>query len=86
MYLNSLQAAVGGEDFQNLATAVKKPSFFWGWSATDPDTWKKREKEGTLDQLPSNHSSSFTTSIPGTLATGIDAMVVAALTFVRKYR
>merc|ERR1712187_926224 len=64
----------GSEDFQNLATAVKKPSFFWGWSATDPDAFKKHEKEGTLDELPSNHSSFFTTSIPSTLDTGIDAM------------
>ncbi len=76
----------GSEDFQNLATAVKKPSFFWGWSATDPDAFKKHEKEGTLDELPSNHSSFFTTSIPLTLDTGIDAMVVAALTFVGKSR
>ncbi|OJJ08513.1 hypothetical protein ASPVEDRAFT_47662 [Aspergillus versicolor CBS 583.65] len=73
----------GSEDFSNLATAINKPSFFWGWSATHPDTWKKYE-DGTLDQLPSNHSSSFTTGIPGALVTGIDAMVVAALTFVGK--
>lgn len=75
----------GSEDFSNLATAINKPSFFWGWSATHPSTWKKHE-DGTLDQLPSNHSSSFTTGIPGALVTGIDAMVVAALTFVGKSR
>lgn len=72
----------GSEDFQILASAVNKPSMFWGWSASGTDVWEKHKKERTLDQLPVNHSPYFAPALHPTLDTGIDAMVVAALTFV----
>ena len=49
-------AASGSEDFQNLAAAVGRPSVFWGWSGSDPKVWAKYQNEGTLGQLPVNHS------------------------------
>ncbi|KAJ5365374.1 hippurate hydrolase [Penicillium concentricum] len=76
------RAIPGSEDFPNLATAVDKPYVFWGWSGSDEKIWAKHEREGTLDQLPFNHSHLFAPAIHPTLGNGIDAMVVAALSFV----
>ena len=86
LHENLAQALPGSEDFQNLAAATNKPSVFWGWSGSDPDIWAKHKKEGTLDQLPVNHSALFAPAIHPTLDTGIATMVVAALTFVGKNR
>ncbi|KAL1867364.1 hypothetical protein Plec18167_008635 [Paecilomyces lecythidis] len=83
-HANMDTAASGSEDFQNLATAVNKPSVFWGWSGSDPRVWEKHQKEGILNQLPVNHSPFFAPGIHPTISTGIDAMVVAALSFVGK--
>ncbi|OAQ62035.1 hippurate hydrolase [Pochonia chlamydosporia 170] len=74
----------GSEDFQILASAINKPSMFWAWSGSGSDVWENHQKEGTLDELPVNHSPLFAPAIHPTLDTGIDAMVVGALTFVGK--
>lgn len=74
----------GSEDFQILASAVNKPSMFWGWSGSGTEAWEKHKIDGTLDQVPVNHSAYFAPALHPTLDTGIDAMVVAALTFVGK--
>lgn len=74
----------GSEDFPLLATEVGKPYLFWFFGGTDPDEFDRRRKEGTLHELPSNHSPYFAPVIQPTLQTGVEAMVVAALTFVGK--
>lgn len=72
------------EDFSNLATAVGKPYAFWLWGGVDASTWDHHAKEGTLNEIAVNHSPYFAPAIQPTLTTGVDAMVVAALTFVGK--
>ena len=76
--------ATSSEDFQNLATAVGRPSVFWGWSGSDPEVWAEYQKEDKMDELPINHSPFFSLGLHPTLDTGIETLVVAALTFVGK--
>lgn len=72
------------EDVSILASSQNKPSLFWFFGGVDPEIWAKKEKEGKLlDDIPQNHSSYFAPVIQPTLKTGVDALCVAALTFLR---
>ncbi|GJN78530.1 hypothetical protein PLIIFM63780_002024 [Purpureocillium lilacinum] len=83
-HIISDKAASGSEDFQILASSVGKPSVFWGWGGAEASVHDKHEKEGTLNDIAVNHSAYFAPAIHPTLETGIEAMTVAALTFVGK--
>lgn len=72
------------EDVSILASTVNKPCCFWLFGGTDAKEWDEREKNGTLDEIPVNHSPFFAPVSQSTLKTGIDALVVATLTFVGK--
>lgn len=74
-------ASNASEDVSILATSVGKPSIFWFFGGVDQEKWDHAEKDGTLDHLPSNHSSFFAPVIQPTLKCGIDALCVGALTF-----
>jgi amidohydrolase len=76
------KAEPGSEDVSILASTVNKPCCFWFFGGTDAKGWDKLEKNGTLDEIPVNHSPSFAPVLQPTLKTGIDALVVATLTFV----
>lgn len=78
------KAFLASEDFSVLASAVGKPYVYWTFGGIDHETWDKHEKDGTLNEIPVNHSAEFTPTIQPTLKTGVDALVVAALTFVGK--
>ena len=78
----------GSEDFSILATEAPNkdggkgvPYSYWTFGGTDPETFKKAEEEGRLSDLPINHSAYFAPVIQPTLETGVDALVVAALSF-----
>lgn len=72
------------EDVSILATSQGRPCLFWFFGGTDPELWDKNEKAGTIyENVPGNHSPFFAPVIQPTLKTGIDAMAVAALTFLR---
>lgn len=73
---------LASEDFSVLATSVGKPYVYWVFGGIDNQTWDKHERDGTLDEIPANHSPFFAPAMQPTLRTGVDAMVVAALTFV----
>lgn len=73
------------EDVSILATSQGKPCVFWFWGGADQKLWDESEKAGTLyENVPGNHSAFFAPVIQPTMKTGIDAMCVAALTFLRK--
>ena len=74
-------ASNASEDVSVLATSVGKPCCFWFFGGVDQDTWDHAEKEGTLDHLPSNHSSYFAPVVQPTLKCGMEALCVGALTF-----
>lgn len=68
-------ASMASEDFGILGTAVGKPVMFWFFGG-----YTKSVIEG--GDVPFNHNARFAPVIEPTLQTGVDALVVAALTFV----
>ncbi|TVY89280.1 Hippurate hydrolase, partial [Lachnellula willkommii] len=80
----------GSEDFGILATEVPNkdggrgvPYCFWIFGGSDPKTFEDLKGRGKLDELPSNHSPYFAPVIQPTLSTGVDTLVVAALSYLR---
>lgn len=72
------------EDVSILATSQGRPCLFWFWGGVDPKLWDENEKAGTIyENVPGNHSSLFAPVIQPTLATGVDTLCIAALTFLR---
>ncbi|TAQ84662.1 hypothetical protein B7494_g7002 [Chlorociboria aeruginascens] len=78
----------GSEDFPILATEVPKkdggkdvPYCYWWFGGTDRE--KYRDGEGNVDdnKIPINHSAYFAPVIQPTMSTGVDALVVATLSF-----
>ncbi|KAI9745239.1 MAG: hypothetical protein M1818_001517 [Claussenomyces sp. TS43310] len=89
MYTADHAALGGSEDFSTLATECPNkhggkgvPYSFWVFGGTDPTRWKEAERKGTLEKdIPNNHSAYFAPAIQPTLRTGVDAALVAALSF-----
>lgn len=79
-----MEPVSGSEDFSHFARAIDKPYMFWFIGGVNEEEWEKRTKEGTLEEIPVNHSPYFALVIQPTLKTCVEAMVVAALTFVGK--
>ncbi|KAK9413263.1 putative metal-dependent amidase [Seiridium unicorne] len=69
------------EDFSILATSQGRPCAFWHWGGIEEGLWDQRLKEGRIDDIPANHTARFAPAIQPTMRTGIDALCVAALTF-----
>jgi metal-dependent amidase/aminoacylase/carboxypeptidase family protein len=65
------------EDFSLFAAAWGVPAVFWAVGGVDPDTFKKAEEAGKLDELPVNHSPDFAPITKPTLRVGIEAMLTA---------
>lgn len=74
----------GSEDFGILGSAVGKPTSFFLYGGVDPANYDRAEAEGTLSELPINHSGLFAPVIQPTMKTGIDAYVLSALTWLVK--
>ena len=77
----------GSEDFGVLASGApnQPPCCFWMFGGTDAKKWDEAEKKGTLEtDIPVNHSSHFAPVIRPTIDVGVDAMVIAGLTFLGK--
>ncbi|KAJ5179058.1 hypothetical protein N7492_002268 [Penicillium capsulatum] len=70
------------EDFSTLATCRGLPSCFWFTGAIDPDVWDRAQSTG--EEIPGNHSALFSPAIQPTMRVGVDALCLAALTFLRK--
>ncbi|MGP3991201.1 amidohydrolase [Streptomyces sp. 3N207] len=68
------------EDFGELPAGLGCPSTYWGLGGTDPDTYRKAERAGTVERdIPGNHSPRFAPVIQPTLDTGVRALVTASL-------
>ncbi|MFI8853009.1 M20 family metallopeptidase [Streptomyces sp. NPDC053499] len=68
------------EDFGELPAGLGCPSTYWGLGGTDPDTYWKAERAGTVHQdIPGNHSPRFAPVLQPTLDTGVRALVTASL-------
>lgn len=74
----------GSEDFSYLGTAIGKPCSFWFIGGIDPDLWDEVEKKGRIaEEIPVNHSSFFAPVMQPTLRIGVDALCLAAMTFLQ---
>ncbi|HEX6794407.1 MAG TPA: M20 family metallopeptidase [Casimicrobiaceae bacterium] len=71
--------APASEDFGCFATAWQVPSVFWFVGGDDPSVYAKAMAEGTVNELPVNHSPQFAPVLHPTLETGIQALIVGAL-------
>jgi len=67
------------EDFSKIPDAVGAPYCYWALGFTDRDTYLTAEKDGQLDDLPTNHSPKFLPPLQPTLRTGTEALTTAAL-------
>ena len=79
--LFDMESSPASEDFSVLATSVGAAYAMWSFGGTDAKVWDDAVANGTVDNLPINHSPYFAPVIEPTLKTGIDAMALAALTF-----
>ncbi|MBT0727152.1 amidohydrolase [Rosenbergiella australiborealis] len=75
------QPATASEDFSQFGRHWQVPYVFWFIGGTDPQVWLKAEKAGAIETIPANHSSQFTLHLEETIQAGLEAMVVAALTW-----
>ncbi|GAB3436946.1 M20 family metallopeptidase [Phycicoccus ginsengisoli] len=78
----ALQSA--SEDFSDIPTALGVPYAYWGIGGTDPAAYRAAEQAGRVSQdIPVNHSPAFAPVVQPTLDTGTEALVVAALAWLR---
>nr|WP_232328240.1 amidohydrolase [Kibdelosporangium sp. MJ126-NF4] len=71
----------GSEDVGIFGEAAGVPTVFWFWGGLEFDVVVRALQEGGVEALPSNHSPVFAPLIEPTLTTGVDALHVAALTW-----
>ncbi|MHC5256455.1 amidohydrolase [Streptomyces sp. UC4497] len=69
------------EDVGVFGDAIGVPTVFWFWGGLDTETVVAALRDGKLDDLPANHSPHFAPEIEPTLSTGVEALTVAALTW-----
>ncbi|KAL9617895.1 MAG: hypothetical protein Q9160_007322 [Pyrenula sp. 1 TL-2023] len=81
-----MESVLGSEDFSILATAVDRPSCFWVFGGVvSEEEWNKMENEDRLEtDIPVNHSAFFAPVVQPTLKTGVEALAVGALAFLKK--
>ncbi|CAG7984016.1 unnamed protein product [Penicillium olsonii] len=73
------------EDFSTLATCRDLPSCFWFIGGIDPELWDKAQRgESSGEEIAGNHSALFAPVIQPTMKAGVDALCIAALTFLRE--
>jgi amidohydrolase len=84
--LMPMPLVTASEDVGNFGEAAGVPTVFWFWGGLDAQTVITAMAEGRLDSLPGNHSPYFAPVIEPTLTTGIQALTVAARTWLRTPR
>ena len=81
--LMTLPLITASEDIGVFGAAAGAPTVFWFWGGLDAQTVLTALAEGQLDALPGNHSPRFAPVIEPTLTTGIQALTVAAVTWLQ---
>ena len=73
------------EDFSTLGTSQGRPCSFWFIGGIDHGLWNAAERDGRLlEDVPGNHSAHFAPAVQPTMRAGVDALCLAALTFLKK--
>lgn len=74
---------MASEDFSLLPSEIGVPYVFWNFGGVDAQTWKEYERTQNKHLLPRPHQAKYAPVMEPTLRTDVDAMSVAALTFLR---
>ncbi|WNI20567.1 amidohydrolase [Streptomyces sp. ITFR-16] len=69
------------EDVGVFGDTLGVPTVFWFWGGLETEPTLAALGEGRIDDLPGNHSPLFAPVVEPTLSTGVEALVVAALTW-----
>jgi hippurate hydrolase len=70
--------ASASEDFGSFGVEWHVPSVFWFIGGVGPEIYAKAEREGRLNEIPTNHNPKFAPVIHPTLETGVQTLVAAA--------
>jgi amidohydrolase len=81
--LMPMPVITASEDIGVFGDAAGIPTVFWFWGGLATEVVLTALSEGRIDDLPGNHSPHFAPVIEPTLSTGIQTLVVAALTWLR---
>lgn len=79
--IQTIPVVNASEDVGTYGEVLGVPTVFWFWGGLDPAIAGPAFAEGREDQLPSNHSPFFAPVIEPTLSTGVEALTIAALTW-----
>jgi hippurate hydrolase len=79
--LMPMPLVTASEDVGHFGEVAGVPTVFWFWGGLDTQTVLSAMAEGRLDSLPGNHSPYFAPVIEPTLTTGIQALTLAARTW-----
>jgi amidohydrolase len=82
--LYPMPLVTGSEDVGIFGEAAGAPTVFWFWGGLDRELVLTALAGNALNSLPSNHSSEFAPLIEPTLQTGVEALTVAALTWLAR--
>ncbi len=80
----NIKNVLGSEDFGILGSSVDRPYCFWFFGGHDEKMYDELVKKGEEQNIPVNHSPFFAPVVQPTLTTGVDALVVAALSYLGK--
>ncbi|KAI4116209.1 MAG: hypothetical protein LQ345_003333 [Seirophora villosa] len=79
-----IACSTASEDYSILGSSNGKPCCFWFFGGVDEKRWNEAKTRGRLaEDVAVNHSPFFAPVIQPTLKTGVDALCVAALTFLK---
>jgi amidohydrolase len=79
-----MPVVTGSEDVGVFGEAAGVPTVFWFWGGLETDMVVSAFQNGTFNTLPSNHSAEFAPVLEPTMVTGVETLVVAALTWLGK--
>lgn len=82
--VETMDPCSASEDFAHLAIPNGTPYAFWFLGATDTNQYDEAVRNDTVGQLPGLHTEKFVPSLESTLQTGVQALAVAALTYLMK--
>jgi hippurate hydrolase len=71
----------GSEDIGVFGEAAGVPTVFWFWGGLEFEVVMEALQRGGIEALPSNHSSVFAPVVEPTLTTGVEALTIAARTW-----
>ncbi|KAK5207433.1 hypothetical protein LTR41_007002 [Exophiala xenobiotica] len=80
----NVKNVLGSEDFGLLGSSIDRPYCFWFFGGHGKEYYDGMVKDGKEHEIPVNHSPFFAPVVQPTLRTGVDAMAVAALSFLGK--